>query len=98
MIWRTDNGPDNPKALTDLLEDDGIDHQHTGAKASQQNGGAVIRIKGVEFKVQSQLTWPRAPLAWRGKPALYTFTTMNCTCSLSNTDNLVPIIIMYIRP
>ena len=97
LTWRSDNGPDNPKAFTDMLTTYGIDHQRTGSNASQQNGGAEIRIKGIEVKVRTFLHWAHAPRAWRGEAALYACTTTNHTCSLSNSDNLAPITLMYGR-
>jgi len=97
LTWRSDNGPDNPKAFTDMLTAYSIDHQRTGSNASQQNGGAERRIKGVEIKVRTFLHWAHAPRSWRGEAALYACTTMNHTCSLSNTENLAPITLMYGR-
>ena len=97
LTWRTDNGPDNPKALTDMLSSYGIDHQRTGAKASQQNGGAEAQNKVIEVKVRTQLAWAHAPRAWWGEASLYTCTTSNHTCSLSNENGMPPITLMYGR-
>ena len=97
LTWRSDNGPDNPKAFTDMLTTYSIDHQRTGSNASQQNGGAEIRIKGIEVKARTFLHWARAPRSWRGEAALYACTTVNHTCSLSNSESSAPITLMYGR-
>ena len=97
LTWRSDNGPDNPKAFTDMLTDYCIDHQRTGAKASQQNGGAEIRIKNIEVKARTCLAWSHGPRAWWGESSLYSGVTHNHTCSLNHPEKLAPITVMYGR-
>lgn len=97
VSWRTDNGPDFPQAFTDLLEAHSIDHQRTGAKASQQNGGSETWLNVIQRKARTYIAWARGPRAWWGESALYTAVTGNHLCSLTNKGKMAPITAMYGR-
>ena len=97
LTWRTDNGPDFPRAFTDLLANHGIYHQRTGARASQQNPHAESALNPLQKRVRTHLAWSCAPRRWWGEASLYTAVTTNHVTSLSNPGKAAPITVMYGR-
>ena len=97
MTWRSDNGPDFPRAFTNLLADNSIYHQRTGARASQQNPHAESALNPLQKRVRASMEWSHAPRPWWGEAALHTATTTNHLCSLANPGKAAPTTVLHGR-
>ena len=97
MFWRSDNGPDFPKSFTRMLQANGIEHERTGSKASQQNADAETWLNVLQKKCRTSLSFARAPRPWYGEAYMHTCVSLNHICRIANEDNAAPVTIMYGR-